>query len=70
MLEEGRTVTVDLYQPADAEPGYMNFMVYSEGEPIALSEVLPVLENMGVDVYTERPYELTLPTGPAGRCPH
>ncbi len=64
MLADGRSTSVDLYQPPDADPGHMNFMVYTVNEPVALSEVLPVLEHMGVDVYTERPYELTLPSGP------
>ena len=35
----------------------MHFMIFSEDEPLALTEALPVLEDMGVDVYTERPYE-------------
>jgi glutamate dehydrogenase len=38
-------------------------MVYSRNEPITLSEALPVLEHMGVDVYTERPYEVNLKSG-------
>ena len=64
MLENEKTISVDLYQPDGAEPGHMNFMVYRVDEPIALSRALPILENMGVNVYTERPYELILPTGP------
>ena len=35
------------------------------GEPLALSEALPLLEDMGVDVYTEHPYELKLRSGDA-----
>ncbi|MBT8091911.1 MAG: NAD-glutamate dehydrogenase, partial [Gammaproteobacteria bacterium] len=64
MLASGVSLSVDLYQRNGAEPGQLNFMVYSVDKPVALSEVLPVLENMGMDVYTERPYELTLPSGP------
>ena len=52
--------SVDLYRRDDSESGHMNFVVYSDEEPLALSDALPVLENMGVDVYTERPYELKL----------
>ncbi len=54
---------VNLYVPEDSEPGHMHFIVYSRNEPIALSEALPVLEHMGVDVYTERPYEVNLNSG-------
>lgn len=63
MLQAGTQRAVNLYCPADAAPGHMHFMIYGTNEPIALSEVLPVLERMGVDVYTERPYELNLKSG-------
>jgi len=63
MLQSDVTRAVDLYQPDGAEPGHMHFMVYSLDEPIVLSEVMPLLEDMGVDVYTERPYEVNLPDG-------
>ncbi|MBT8067209.1 MAG: NAD-glutamate dehydrogenase [Gammaproteobacteria bacterium] len=63
MLRDGTNRTVNLYVPEGSEPGHMHFMVYSRDEPIVLSEALPVLEYMGVDVYTERPYEVNLQTG-------
>ena len=63
MLSNGERRAVELYQPKDADPGHMHFMIYQCGEPIALSDALPVLEDMGVDVYTERPYRLTLQDG-------
>ncbi|MCP5089661.1 MAG: NAD-glutamate dehydrogenase [Gammaproteobacteria bacterium] len=63
MMQTESMRTVDLYVPDDSAPGHMHFMVYSRNEPIALSEALPVLEHMGVDVYTERPYEINLNTG-------
>jgi len=63
MLQSDTRRAVDLYQPDGSEPGHMHFMVYSVDEPITLSKVLPVLEDMGVDVYTERPYEVSLPDG-------
>jgi glutamate dehydrogenase len=63
MLNNRERRAVELYQPKDAEPGHMHFMVYQCDEPIALSDALPVLEDMGVDVYTERPYQLGLEDG-------
>ncbi|MGI9233916.1 MAG: NAD-glutamate dehydrogenase [Woeseiaceae bacterium] len=63
MLRGESSRAVDLYVPEVSEPGHMHFMVYSRNEPIVLSEALPVLEHMGVDVYTERPYEVNLNTG-------
>ncbi len=63
MLATNTRRTVDLYKPEDAQPGHMHFMIYRLGEPIALSEALPLLEDMGVDVYTENPFEAKLPDG-------
>ena len=63
MLADGKRQSVDLYKPADSLPGHMHFMLYSYGEPIELSKVLPLLEDMGVIVYTEHPYELALQSG-------
>ena len=63
MMQTESMRMVDLYVPAASAPGHMHFMVYSRDEPIALSEALPVLEHMGVDVYTERPYEINLHSG-------
>jgi glutamate dehydrogenase len=40
-------------------------MVYSLHEPLVLSEAYPILEDMGVDVHTEHPYELKLQSGDA-----
>jgi len=63
MVHEDSPRTVDLYVPEDSDPGHMHFIVYSRDEPIVLSEALPILEHMGVDVYTERPYEVNLRSG-------
>lgn len=60
MQKDGRGKSVNLYRPDGSEPGHMHFIIYSHRQPLALSEALPILENMGVDVYTERPYELAL----------
>ncbi|MBT8089274.1 MAG: NAD-glutamate dehydrogenase [Gammaproteobacteria bacterium] len=63
MLRDEVSRAVSLYVPPDSLPGHMHFMIYSRNEPIVLSEALPVLEYMGVDVYTERPYEVDLKSG-------
>jgi glutamate dehydrogenase len=58
MLMAGERRAVELYKPDGIEPGHVHFMIFSEDEPLPLTQALPVLEDMGVDVYTERPYEL------------
>jgi glutamate dehydrogenase len=63
MISDGSPRTVELYEPEGCEPGHMHFMIYSFDEPLVLSQAFPVLEDMGVDVYTEHPYELTLQDG-------
>ena len=63
MLRDGIDRSVDLYEAQALEPGDMRFIVYSLGEPVALSDALPILEAMGCDVYTERPYEAKLQDG-------
>ncbi len=63
MLRDEIPRAVSLYVPRDSAPGHMHFMIYSRNEPIVLSEALPVLEFMGVDVYTEHPYEVNLKSG-------
>jgi glutamate dehydrogenase len=43
---------------AEAPDGERRLTVYRVGERLLLSEVLPVLQHMGVDVLDERPYEI------------
>jgi len=63
MLADGVQRTVDLYIPENSEPGHLHFMIYDTEQPIPLSDALPVIENMGVDVFSERPYEVLLANG-------
>jgi len=56
----GRPVPED---PADAPrggtPGVWRLTIYRTGSPITLTEVLPRLQHMGVDVVDEHPYEFS-----------
>jgi glutamate dehydrogenase len=52
-----------LHQPRDAELDQLNLRIFSPDKPLALSRVLPILEDMGTEVYGERPYRLTLNNG-------
>ena len=63
MLNNNVARSVDLYVPPNLEPGHLHFMIYGTNKPISLSDALPVIENMGVDVYSERPYEAKLASG-------
>jgi glutamate dehydrogenase len=56
-LTEGQP-SLRLWTPAGAANGERRLTVYRVGQRLLLSEVLPVLQNMGVGVVDERPYEI------------
>ncbi len=49
---------LSLFSPLDAARGEARLKVFRRGASISLSEVLPALSSMGVEVIDERPYEL------------
>ncbi|MDT0274493.1 NAD-glutamate dehydrogenase [Blastococcus goldschmidtiae] len=51
-------LSLRLWTPAGAGPGERRLTVYRVGERLLLSDVLPLLQNMGVSVVDERPYEI------------
>ncbi len=57
LLEGGDALRMSFYHPAKA-PETLRFKVYRSGGDIALSEVLPQLENLGLRVLTEHVYEI------------
>ena len=54
--EEG--LDLALTQHLDAGRGEARLKVFRVGSPLSLSEVLPMLSSLGVEVVDERPYEL------------
>ena len=52
------------HRPRDAEENQLNFRTFRPAEPFKLSNVLPILEDMGVEVYGERPYRVRLDQEP------
>ncbi|HEY0403991.1 MAG TPA: NAD-glutamate dehydrogenase domain-containing protein, partial [Blastococcus sp.] len=56
-LAEGQ-LSLRLWTPKGAAPGDRRLTIYRVGQRLLLSEVLPVLQNMGVSVVDERPYEI------------
>ena len=53
-----------LTRPPDAPRGVVRMKLFRVGEPMALSDVLPLLEHLGVRVVDERPYEVHPASGP------
>jgi glutamate dehydrogenase len=62
-IEEVRNsgqLAMNLYHPIEAEENELRFKVYNPDGLLTLSDVLPVLENMGLKVMSEIPFEVTL----------
>jgi glutamate dehydrogenase len=56
-------IAIMLYQPLAAQNNTLRFKLYCSDRPAALSDVLPMLENMGVRVLDEKPYEISNKSG-------
>jgi glutamate dehydrogenase len=52
-----------LHRPAGTPKGCLHFRTFRKDEPLPLSGVLPILENLGTNVYTERPFKVLLKDG-------
>ncbi|MBB3041273.1 NAD-glutamate dehydrogenase domain-containing protein [Nocardioides soli] len=58
--EHDSGLDLSLYEDLDAGRGEARLKVYRVGPPLSLSNVLPMLSSMGVEVIDERPYQLDL----------
>ncbi|TAK68975.1 MAG: NAD-glutamate dehydrogenase [Actinomycetota bacterium] len=62
---EPQSLTASLYRPAAAAPDEWRFKLYRSGAALSLSQVLPILGHLGVEVIDERPYQFD----PKGEAP-
>ncbi|HEV3404616.1 MAG TPA: NAD-glutamate dehydrogenase [Gaiellaceae bacterium] len=62
-LDPDDDLDLSLYLPLGSGTERLAFKIVRTGRPILLSDVLPLLENMGVRVTDERPFELRLAGG-------
>lgn len=51
------------YQPLNESTNQLRFKLFRAKHPIPLSDVLPILENMGLRVIAEKPHEIALKEG-------
>ncbi|QSE87484.1 NAD-glutamate dehydrogenase (plasmid) [Rhodococcus pseudokoreensis] len=56
-------IDVQLYPRRTGEHTELRLTLYVAGERVSLSEVLPILHSLGVDVLDERPYPVVRPDG-------
>jgi len=60
-VDAGEDLRMTLYRPHRTRGGLIRFKLFRKHDPIPLSEVLPMLEDLGLRIVSERPYELRLP---------
>ncbi|WP_447528179.1 NAD-glutamate dehydrogenase [Vreelandella sp. TE19] len=60
-LEGDRKLSLSLYRPMEEQAGGMNLKLYHRDDQIPLSDVLPMMENLGLRVLGERPYDINGP---------
>jgi len=60
-LGERGGLNMNLYRPLEAPPGILRFKLFWADRPLPLSDAVPMLEDMGVEVVEERPYEIHPP---------
>ena len=51
---------VNLYHPIESEAHQLRFKVYHKGGAVVLSDVMPMLENMGLKVMEEDPFDVKI----------
>jgi glutamate dehydrogenase len=68
-LDPDGDLGMSLHRPVEAPEGSVRFKLYRTGSPNTLSQVLPVLENMGFEVIDQRPYDIH-PDGASPRWIH
>src|SRR5690348_13662539 len=56
---------LSLHRPQQQKPARMHLKIVRLGDPVPISDLLPILENFGLRVIAERPYELAWPEGGA-----
>ncbi len=64
-LDEKNSLAMTMYQPLEVPEGFIRFKLFRKGCPLHLSDILPMLENMGVNVIDERPHKVKPASGKA-----
>jgi glutamate dehydrogenase len=59
-LSDKQPLEVRLYRQKDDPEDDVHLRVFSHEQPVIVSDILPLLENMGLKIIAERPYELKL----------
>src|SRR6202030_2786866 len=58
LRQQPHALQLNLHRPAGQKPQRVHLKIVKLGDPVPISDVLPMLENFGLRVISERPYEL------------
>lgn len=57
-LNQSKQIQVNFYKPLDDDEGGFRLKLYQIGQTTPLSDVLPIIENLGLRAISERPFEI------------
>lgn len=60
-LDSENDLALSLYRPLEEQSGGVNLKLFHRASQIPLSDVLPMMENLGLRVIGERPYDINGP---------
>ena len=63
LREQPQAMRLKLHRPPHAKAERVHLKIVKLGDPVPISDLLPMLENFGLRVISERPYELAWPEG-------
>lgn len=58
-LQAPNAITMSFYRSFEESDGILKFKLFSAESPLILSDVIPLLENLGLKVMSEHPYVVT-----------
>src|SRR3984893_15018877 len=65
LRQQPHALQLNQHRPAGQKQQRVHLKIVKLGDPVPISDVLPMLENFGLRVISERPYELAWPEGGA-----
>ncbi|HVH84545.1 MAG TPA: NAD-glutamate dehydrogenase domain-containing protein, partial [Steroidobacteraceae bacterium] len=65
LRNEPQALRLKLYRPAVQKAARLHLKIVKLADPVPISDILPMLENFGLRVISERPYQLAWPEGGA-----
>ena len=55
-LDEGKRISMSFYRQIEQSRDLLRFKLFNRSEPLVLSDIIPLLENLGMRVVGEHPY--------------